>query len=142
MNVWIRIVGVLDVEDTYSRESPTKATIQSGLDLTIYRTKEQATAAQIKAGGIVLEVDARCLGEVNNEFGKDVYLLPYKDTEVAETKSTRAAICVACISKLVPNYGPNAPGTVEPQGEIMEFSSDEEVWLDELTEQTGFDLHQ
>jgi hypothetical protein len=129
MNVWVRIIGVLSVDSNEGRETATKVAVKSGLDLTVYRTKERAKAAQKKAGGIILEVDAKGLGELNSEFGKEILIVRGHEIPEAADISTTVVICVAAED-------------VEPQSGDMEFSSDEEGWLDRFAELTNFSLHQ
>jgi len=143
MKVWVRVSACMDIDSDLDSYTATHVEIKAGLNLTVYPTRDRAKAAQMRSGGIILEVDATSLADVENEFGKEVLL-------TAETSDDGKQPSTACISvcydglpwKSVPNYGPYDPGTVEPQGEIAEFGPEAKAWLNDLEEHTGFELHQ
>lgn len=117
--------------------------VNVGLNLTVYVNKECAEKAQREVGGIILEVNAACLPNVENEFGKEVLLTPEAINEGTQSSAAFISLCFDGLPyNMVPNYGPDEAGTVEPQGEIAEFGPEAEAWFAKFEEATGFELNQ
>jgi len=143
MNVWIRVSSKLDIETDGDGVSGASAEIKVGLQITVYAAKANAKEAQQEIGGILLEINANCLADIEGEFGKDVLLSSRTDHEGSQPSSAYITACYDGLdSNEVPNYGPFEPGTVEPQGEIAEFGPSAMAWIVELEKETGFSLHQ
>jgi hypothetical protein len=133
----------LDIEDDGDSHSAAHLEINTGLNLTVYVAKEYAEKAQRQAGGIILEVNAACLADVEGEFGNDILLTAGASYEGTQSSSACISVCYDGLPyKMVPNYGPYEAGTVEPQGDIAEFGTEAEAWITKLEEETGFELHQ
>jgi hypothetical protein len=143
MNIWIRVSSKLDIETDGDGVSGASAEIKTGLQITVYAAKANAKEAQQEVGGVIFEVEASCLANIESLFGKDVSLSCGTDGEGKQPSSAYMTVCYDGLdSKEVPNYGDFEPGTVEPQGEVAEFGPTAMAWIVELEKETGFSLHQ
>ena len=143
VNVWVRISSSMDVEPDIDSSTATLIQINTGLKITVYTAKKYAQKGQQQAGGIILEVDAACLADVEGEFGKEALLTSDECSEGSQPTSAYISVCYDGLPyRDVPNYGRYEPGTVEPQGVIAEFGPEADAWFQKLKEETGFDLHQ
>jgi hypothetical protein len=143
VNVWIRISSSMDVETDIDSSTATRIQINTGLKITVYATKEYAQKGQKQDGGIILEVDAACLADVEGEFGREALLTSGDCGEGSQPTSAYISVCYDGLPyRDVPNYGSYEPGTVEPQGDIAEFGPEADAWFKKFKEETGFDLHQ
>jgi len=144
MNVWVRVASCIRSEE--GRNPDGSLELHPGLSVTIYHNKQEAEKGQKVSGGIVLQVDAASLAIADqSEFGNEVTLISDSgnEDEGASPAEAYISVCFAGLPhKMVPNYGPYEPGTVEPQGEIADFGPEADVWLTELEKETGFALHQ
>jgi hypothetical protein len=144
MKVWIRVASCIRSDE--GRNPDGSLELHPGLSVTIYHNKQEAENGRKVNGGIVLQVDAASLAiSDQSEFGNEVTLSPDSDNE-DEGPSPAEAYVTVCFAglpyKMVPNYGPYEPGTVEPQGDVADFGPETAAWLTELEKETGFELHQ
>ena len=148
MNVWVRISSAVDfpddAEDNDERTLPEDyAKLKPYLTVTVYASREKAENARQKLGGIVLETSAACLKNIPSEFGTEVILSPRDINEPEGPSEAYISVCFDGLPyKMVPNYGPYEPGTVEPQGDIADFGPEADAWFEALEQETGFNMHQ
>jgi len=142
MNVWIRVAPDIEVdcETNQKRGTNGEFTLIPKLNLTVYPSQKDAGEAQKRLGGVVLEVNCACL-RGQHEW-EDVPLITEINEHAAAPNAIIAVNYDGLPHKMVPNYGGYEPGTVEPQGDIAEFSPEALAWLDKLEKETGFVMHQ
>lgn len=131
MNVWIRISSRMNIESDIDSSEATRLKVTAGLNLTVYVTKEHARKAQQQVGGIILEVNAICLADVESEFGKEVTLTADAHNQGSQSSSAYINVCCDGLSY-----------NEDPEEGAAEFEPEAEAWLNQLEGETGFELHQ